>query len=90
MKTYCIFYHSEEICEKFLTADCSEPKLCSNRHPKECKYWMGDTRGCLNGQECKYLRRAENRGKSIRALNNKDKVTKNKEYQPNSDQQKNI
>ena len=51
---------------------------------------MGDTRGCLNGQECKYLRRAENRGKSIRALNNKDKVTKNKEYQPNSDQQKNI
>ena len=89
MKTDCVFYHAEEVCEKFITTECSEPKLCSYRHPKECKYWLGDVQGCLRGQKCKYLHRIENKGKKIKNadlnvdINNT--VQKNKDSVQNSD-----
>ena len=44
----CEYSHSDKICDQFLTNGiCSEPKLCLLRHPKECKFWLGDARGCL-------------------------------------------
>ena len=40
--------------------------MCSRRNPKECKFWLGDPRGCLRGQICKYLHRAESLRKNIK------------------------
>lgn len=75
MGTECLFHHSEEICEQYLMdGKCSRGKLCFNRHPKECKFWLGDPRGCYRGQACKYLHKVQNKGKKIIELKNKNDV----------------
>ena len=54
MKSECIYYHSDQICDKFLAnGKCTEARLCLDRHPKECKFWLEDPQGCLRGQTCK-------------------------------------
>lgn len=66
----CVYYHTDKICDKFLSdGKCSEPKLCWLRHPKECKFWLGDRQGCLRGQECMYLHKIENKGRNIKESN---------------------
>ena len=55
-----------------MNGKCSEPKFCPNRHPKECKFWLGDVRGCLRGDECKYLHKTENQGKKFKDHVQKD------------------
>ena len=66
MGTDCVYNHSNKVCDEFLTTRCPDPKSCSYRHPKECKFWLGDPRGCLRGQECKYLHKMENKGRHIK------------------------
>ena len=67
MGTNCVYYHTDKVCEQHLTnGKCPEPKLCSFRHPKECKFWLGDIRGCFRGEECKYLHKMENKGKKVK------------------------
>ena len=68
MKNGCVYYYSDNTCTEFLRKGmCSEPKsVCLFRHPKECKYWLGDTKGCLCGELCKYLHKTENEGKNIK------------------------
>ena len=42
------YYHSEKICDQFLAnGKCRDSRLCLDRHPKECKFWLGDPQGCL-------------------------------------------
>ena len=63
----CVYFHSEEICDKALSSSkCVEHKTCFQRHPKDCKHWMGDTRGCLRGSECKYLHNSRKKGINIK------------------------
>ena len=51
-----MYYHVDAICEQFVaTGKCSESRFRINRHPKVCKFWLGDPRGCLRGQMCMYL-----------------------------------
>ena len=77
-KSECDFFHSDKICDQILSNEkCSEPKTCLQRHPKDRKHWMGDTRGCLRGDECKYLHFSSKKGKNIRE--NKS-YPKNKNY----------
>ena len=73
MKDDCVYYHSDGICDGFLrTGLCPEPKGdCWLRHPKECKHWLGDTRGCLRGELCKYLHKTENEGKNLKGHEHK-------------------
>ena len=60
MGTNCVYYQTDEVCKEYLTnGKCSEPKLCSFQHPKECQFWLGDSRGCFRGEECKYLNNGE-------------------------------
>ena len=67
----CLYLHSEKVCDNvLLSGKCSESKRCLQRHPRDCKYWMGDTRGCLRGQECKYLHNPSKEGKNIRPNKN--------------------
>ena len=47
----CVYYHADKICDKLLSnGQCPEPKTCFMRHPRDCRYWKGDTRGCLREQ----------------------------------------
>ena len=67
MEAQCAYFHNDKICDQYLTdGKCSQPRLCPDRHPKECKFWLGDPRGCLRGQICRYLHLDENKGKKIR------------------------
>jgi hypothetical protein len=60
----CVYYHSNTIFDKLLlNGQCPQPKTCLSRHPRDCKHWTGDKRGCLKGNLCKYLHNS--RGKSI-------------------------
>jgi hypothetical protein len=66
-KFECVYFHSEKICDKALSSGkCLEYKTCFQRHPKDCKHWMGDTRGCLRGSECKYLHNSSKKGNNIK------------------------
>ena len=63
----CVFLHSDIICDKvFSNSKCSDSKECLLRHPKDCKYWMGDRRGCLMGEVCKYLHISSKKGIHIK------------------------
>ena len=71
MKNGCVYYHSDNICDEFLRKGmCSEPKsVCLFRHPKECKYWLGDTKGCLRGELCNYFHKTENEERTEKSMN---------------------
>ena len=57
-KEMCKFMHSNMVCKDFISKEtCLNKKQCLMRHPKNCKYWKGDPRGCLRGDTCKYLHR---------------------------------
>jgi hypothetical protein len=49
-----------------MPGQCEESRWCLERHPKDCKFWLGDPRGCLRGQQCKYLHKIENKGKNVK------------------------
>ena len=67
MKAECIYHHSDKICDQFLAkGKCTESRLCQDRHPKECKFWLGDPRGCLRGEMCRYLHKHESNGKNVK------------------------
>ena len=67
----CVYFHSEKICEKALSSGkCLKYKTCVQRNPKNCKHWMGDTRGCLRGSECKYLHNSSKKGINIKKNKN--------------------
>ena len=67
MKTECVYRHSDQICDQFLAnGKCTEARLCLDRHPKECKFWLGDPQGCLRGELCKYLHTNESKGKDVK------------------------
>ena len=85
MKDECVYYHCDKVCDKFLESECKEPKECSYRHPKECKFWLGDARGCLRGKDCKYLHRVENKGKRLANPDSKYDVTDNANKDDGSD-----
>ena len=59
--------------------------MCSYRHSKECKFWLGDARGCLRGKDCKYLDRVENKGKRLANPNSKYDITDNANKDDGSD-----
>ena len=51
MKAECVYYHSDKICDQYLAnGKCTESRLCLDRHPKECKFWLEDPRGCHRGE----------------------------------------
>ena len=63
----CVYHHSDKICDKLLSnGQCPEPKTCILRHPRDCRYWAGDTRGCLRGVQCKYLHTSAKKGVNIK------------------------
>ena len=73
LKGDCTYYHSDKVCDPFLTdGKCANPKLCLLKHPKECKFWLGDRRGCLRGQECNYLHTTDNKGKNVKESANEN------------------
>ena len=66
MGAECEYSHADKVCDSFrMHGKCSEPKFCPDRHPKECKFWLGDIKGCLRGDACKYLHKTENKGKKL-------------------------
>ena len=57
------------MCDKLLsTGQCSEPKRCLWRHPKDCRHWTGDSRGCLRGNICKFMHNSSKKGMNIKAI----------------------
>ena len=49
----CVYSHSNKTCDKLLSmGQWPETKTCLLRHPRDCKRWKGDTRGCLRGKQC--------------------------------------
>ena len=56
-------------------------KMCKMRHPKSCKFWLKDARGCLRGDSCKYLHLNGEEGKSIKV---RGKQTTSKEQDQKS------
>ena len=62
------------------------------RHPRDCRYWKGDTRGCLRDNQCKYLHTSTKKGVNIsvkksyhepksgeeKKMDNKEAFTENK------------
>ena len=54
----CRFRHSENVCENFLRdGRCEMKQSCPSRHPKTCKYWKREPKGCKRKENCKYLHR---------------------------------
>ena len=53
-KNKCRFVHSQNICEAYLKGDKCEGKICTDRHPKKCK-WMETSGGCRRNSDCDYL-----------------------------------
>jgi hypothetical protein len=91
----CMFAHSDKICENFVSnGKCLEPKQCLERHPKDCKHWKGDTRGCLRGDECKYLHILSKKGISIKTrqrchkINNEKEIIKEKQEREKDEKEK--
>ena len=79
-KSECGFFHSEKICNKILSNEkFLEPKVCLQRHPKDCKHWMGDTRGCLRENECKYIHDSNKKGQKIKQNKSYTKNTNDEE-----------
>ena len=79
-KSECGFFHSEKICEKILSNEkCLEHKGCLQRHPKDCKHWMGDSRGCLREKDFKYLHVSNKKGKNIKQNKSCPKNTNDEE-----------
>lgn len=77
----CDFAHSKDLWASFLTTGkCQEIDKCSSRHPKNCKFWLGDNKECLRGQMCKYLHRIENNSKNVNILHS------NQEENPDASQ----
>ena len=67
MGSNCEYLHSDKVCQQFMVSGkCLEYKICPLRHPKDCKFWLGDTRGCLRGKSCKFSHKIENKGKKIK------------------------
>ena len=54
------------------------------RHPKDCRHWTGDKRGCLRGNNCKYMHNLSKKGISIK-VNKSDQDTKSKEQNKTDD-----
>ena len=80
----CVFFHAENVCDKVLSnGKCTESKKCLLRHPRDCRHWMGDTRGCLRGSSCMYLHIANKKGINIKIKKNYHK-TKNESKEPNN------
>ena len=76
MEADCVYYHTDKICDKFLAnGKCEQGRWCLNRHPKDCKFWLGDPQGCLRGQICKYLHKIENKGKNVKVLESNSDVS---------------
>ena len=76
METEFVYYHTDKICDKFLAnGKCEQERWCLNRHPKDCKFWLGDPQGCLRGQICKYLHKIENKGKNVKVLESNSDVS---------------
>ena len=57
----CVYFHSDKICDKVLSNS-----KCHQRHPRDCKHWMGHSRGCLRRIKCKYLHNPSKKGKNIK------------------------
>ena len=53
--------------------ELSRVQNLSLRHPKDCKFWLGDTRGCLRGRSCKVLHKVENKGKKVKDHEQQDR-----------------
>ena len=70
-KLDCVYYHSNTICDKLLlNGQCPQPKTCLSRHPRDCKHWTGDTRGCLRENLCKYMHNSTKKGINIKTKKN--------------------
>ena len=66
LNDFCKFLHSNEVCEEFLLeGKCSDQKECMFRHPKMCKFWVGDHRGCLWGAAYKYMHKSDLAGTKL-------------------------
>ena len=74
IKGDCAYYHADKVCDQFLTdGKWPQSKTCLLWHPKRCKFWLGAERGCLRGQDCKYLYKLENKGNTIKIDINQSK-----------------
>jgi hypothetical protein len=55
----CKYYHAGQVCDEFLrNGKCETGQSCIYRHPRVCKYWIGDSGGCKREESCKYLHKA--------------------------------
>ena len=75
-ETECNFYHPENVCDKSLLENECSDRGCTKRHPRSCKFWLKDSRGCFRGDLCKYLHREKEKGQHIKDLENKSKTNK--------------
>ena len=70
----CIYYHPDKNCDKYIAdGKCADP-VCSFRHPKPCKFWLKDKRGCYRNELCKYLHRNSEKGINVAEENIEKKV----------------
>ena len=67
----CVYSHANTNCEQHLSnGQCPESKTCPLRHPRDCKHWTGDNRGCLRGDICKYLHNSSKKGINVKTNKN--------------------
>ena len=78
----CVYSHSKIICDKLLSnGQCPESKSCPLRHPRDCKHWKGDVRGCLRGNDCKYLHDLIKKGINVKGNKNNHDIVHESELQ---------
>ena len=51
----CRYYHSAVICKEYVKEGCCRKNICSERHPKSCKFWTKTSGGCPRGENCQFL-----------------------------------
>ena len=72
----CKFFHSGKICEKYIQeGKCDLGQSCLCRHPKECKYWLRDSKGCTRAECCKYLHKMDSKRPETQGTNTKEDVS---------------
>ena len=50
----CVFYHSEEDCERFMETGKCNSRICQKRHRRQCRYFKTNE-GCHRNEKYKYL-----------------------------------
>ena len=71
----CKFFHSQEVCSKYLETGVCNKTCCRKRHPRHCRYFLRGV--CSRGELCKFLHDQDRRVPTCRKC---EKMSNTKYY----------